>query len=160
MKPRVLMMSQEVHPIPPVKGAAVEQWIDAVAHRLKEYEPHVVSVPHPDRPDEEVADNVHYRRIRMGRVYKRLFRKLTRIDPWSYTDRVIRHARSIGPSIVHVHNAPQFVDAIAAGLPDTKMILHMHNEKNHPVHATVDALAGCSAYIRDWYRSRGFAARQ
>jgi len=74
MKPRVLFLAQEVHPIPPLKGAAVEQWIDAVAHLLTRYEAHVISVPHPARPDEEFDGRVRYHRIRVGRVYNRLFR--------------------------------------------------------------------------------------
>ena len=153
-------MSQEIHPIPPQKGAAVEQWMDAVAHRMSRYEPHLVSVPHPSRPDSEVQGHVHYRRIRMGNVYKRLFRKLTRMDPYSYTDRIIRYARSVHPAIVHVHNAPQFVDAMARGLPEAKIILHMHNEKKDVVHTRVAALVGCSGYIRDWYQARGFPAKR
>ena len=166
MKPRVLLMSQEVHPIPPMKGAAVEQWIDAVAHRLTRYEPHVVSVPHPTRPDREIEGGVHYRRIRVGRAYNRIFRKLTRLDPWSYADRVVAYARSIAPAIVHVHNVPRLVDplmrALAAptghpGRP-ARVILHMHNEKHDAVHAHLDALAACSAYVRDWYRGHGLAA--
>jgi glycosyltransferase involved in cell wall biosynthesis len=153
-------MSQEVHPIPPQKGAAVEQWMDAVAHRMSRYEPHLVSVPHPSRPDNEVQGHVHYRRIRMGNIYKRLFRKLTRLDPYSYTDRIIRYARSIHPAIVHVHNAPQFIDAVAHGLPEAKIILHMHNEKSETVRTRVDALVGCSAYIRRWYEARQFPAER
>lgn len=160
MTARVLLMSQEIHPIPPEKGAAVEQWIEAVAQRMARYEPHLVSVPHPRRPDSEVLGGVHYRRIRMGAAYKRLFRKLTRLDPWSYTDRVLRYARAVDPAILHIHNAPQFVDAMAKGLPSAKIILHMHNEKTDQVTGPVDALVGCSAYIRDWYQARRFPARR
>lgn len=160
MAPRVLLMSQEVHPIPPEKGAAVEQWIEAVAHRMSRYEPHLVSVPHPSRPDTEVQGRVHYQRIRMSDAYKRLFRKLTRLDPWSYIDRVLRYARTVDPAILHIHNAPQFVDIMAKGLPAAKIILHMHNEKSDKVHTSVAALAGCSAYIRDWYEQRQFPARR
>lgn len=160
MTRRVLLMSQEVHPIPPLKGAAVEQWMDAVAQRMSRYEPHLVSVPHPQRPDRETAGRVHYRRIRMSNAYKRVFRKLTRLDPWSYADRVLRYARSIEPAVLHIHNAPQFVDALARGLPQARIILHMHNEKTDSVRTRLDCLAGCSAYIRDWYRARGLAARR
>lgn len=154
VKPRVVMLSQEVHPIPPMKGAAVEQWIEAVAHRLKRHEPYLVSVPHPGRPDDEQVGDVHYRRIRMSRLYKRLFRKLTRLDPYPYVNRVLRYARAISPDIVHIHNAPQFVDALSAGLPQAQVILHMHNEKLDSFHSRVNALVGCSHYIRDWYQLR------
>lgn len=154
MKPRVLFLAQEIHSIPPVKGAAVEQWIAEVASRLCAYAPHIVSVPHPDRPDREVDGGVHYHRIRIGRIYNRMFRKLTRLDPWSYTDRVLSYVRRIEPAIVHIHNAPRLVRPLAAGYGGAKLILHMHNEKSDPVRAHVDALAACSGYIRDWYQAR------
>lgn len=158
MKPTVLMLSQEVHPIPPLKGAAVEQWIDAVAQRMTGFTPLIVSPPHPDRPDAEEVGGAHYRRIRMGRVYKRLFRKLTRLDPWSYVDRIAAAARAFNPAIVHVHNAPQFVAPLKKRLPEARFILHMHNEKRLPDLPPVEALAGCSDYIREWYRSSGARA--
>ena len=154
MKPHVLMMSQEVHPIPPVKGAAVEQWIDAVAHRLTRYQAHVASVPHPTRPDREADGEVHYCRIRIGRAYNRVFRKLTRLDPYSYIDRVVQYARSIQPAIVHIHNAPKFVLPVVRGVPGARVILHMHNEKEGGIGARVAALVGCSSYICEWYRDR------
>ncbi len=154
MRPPVLMLSQEVHPIPPTKGAAVEQWIDAVAHRMTRYQAYVVSVPHPTRPDREFDGDVHYHRIRIGRVYNRVFRKLTRLDPYSYIDRVTRYARSIRPAIVHIHNAPRFVLPVVQGVPGAKVILHMHNEKDDEIGARVAALVGCSDYICDWYRQR------
>ena len=158
MKPRILFLAQEVHPIPPVKGAAVEQWIDAVAHLLKRYEPHIISVPHPARPDNEVDGMVTYHRIRMGRIYNRIFRKLTRLDPFSYTDRILRYARSIKPVLIHIHNAPKFVDRLVGKIDGARTVLHMHNEKNDGVKSRLDALAGCSAYISKWFQQRGVIA--
>lgn len=160
MRARVLLLSQEVHPVPPLKGAAVEQWIEAVAHRMTRHEAHIVSVPHPLRADEESQDGVYYHRIRMGRLYKRLFRKLTRLDPWSYVDRIAGIARRVGPALLHVHNAPQFVDGLAEALPGIPLLLHMHNEKADPVRSRVAMLAGCSRYVADWYQARQFPARQ
>jgi glycosyltransferase involved in cell wall biosynthesis len=156
--PSVLLLSQEVHPIPPLKGAAVEQWIDAVAHGLSGYVPHVVSVPHPDLPDSQVVGGVRYHRIRVGRLYNRLFRKLTRLDPYSYVDRIIDYAGEVRPAIIHIHNAPQFVARIRERVNGARLLLHMHNEKAVPSLPAVDALCGCSRYISDWFRERGVAA--
>lgn len=158
--PCVLMLSQEVHPIPPLKGAAVEQWIDTVAHRISGFVPHVVSVPHPGLPDAQVVDGVRYQRIRVGVLYNRLFRKITRLDPYSYVDRIVAYAESVQPDIVHVHNAPQFVARLQAGLPRARLLLHMHNEKPVESLPPVDVLCGCSRYISDWFRARGLRARR
>jgi UDP-N-acetylglucosamine:(glucosyl)LPS alpha-1,2-N-acetylglucosaminyltransferase len=155
--PSVLLLSQEVHPIPPLKGAAVEQWIDAVAHQLSGYVPHVVSVPHPALPDSQIVDGVRYHRIRVGPLYNRLFRKLTRLDPYSYVDRIVAYAEAVRPVIIHVHNAPQFVPRLRT-VEGARLLLHMHNEKALPQLPEVEVLCGCSRYISDWFRGHGLAA--
>lgn len=158
MKSRVLLLSQEVHPIPPTKGAAVEQWIDAVSQRLTDFEPHIVSVPHPARPDKEVDGGVTYHRIRVGRVYNRLFRKITRIDPYPYIRRAADYAKAISAQIVHLHNAPHFVRPFREICPAALIVLHMHNEKAFEGTPSVASLVGCSRYVTEWYRERGLAA--
>jgi len=158
--PSVLFISQEVHPIPPLKGAAVEQWIDTVAHGLSGFVPHVVSVVHPNLPDSQVVGNVHYHRIRIGRLYNRLFRKLTRFDPYSYVDRIIDYASEVRPAIIHIHNAPQFVSRIRARVNEAKLLLHMQNEKPVQSLAPVDVFCGCSRYISNWFRERGVVAKR
>jgi glycosyltransferase involved in cell wall biosynthesis len=158
-KPIVLMLSQEVHPIPPLKGAAVEQWIDAVAHGMSDFVPHIVSVVHPILPDAEVVGGVHYHRVRIGRVYNRVFRKLTRIDPYPYIQRIVSYANAIRPAIIHIQNAPQFVSRLRAGVKDARLLLHMQNEKPVEGLPPVDAFCGCSKYITRWYRDNGLQAR-
>jgi len=138
----------------------VEQWIDAVSHRLSEFDPHIVSVPHPERPDIETAGGVTYHRIRVGRLYNRLFRKITRIDPYPYIRRVADYAKSVAARIVHLHNAPQFVAPLQSLLPAARLILHMHNEKNFHGMRKVACLVGCSQYVVDWHRRRGFPAER
>lgn len=156
---RVLMLSQEVHPIPPTKGAAVEQWIEAVAHRLEGFQVHVVSPLHPYRPRTEFDGRVHYHRISLSRLYRRLFRKLTRLDPYPYIQRVNRYAASIGVDIVHLHNAPHFVAPIVKRLPRAPLLLHMHNLKQLSHTDAVACLIGCSDFITDAYRGAAEAAR-
>lgn len=151
---RVLVLSQEVHPVPPTRGAAVEQWMDAVAHRMERWQPMIVSVPHPLRPNIENQGRVHYRRIAMSRLYKRLFRKLTRIDPWSYLDRVAAVARTMPPDLIHLHNAPGFVDGLTKRLPGVPLVLHMHNEMRTEFRSKVAAVVGCSRYIAEYYRKQ------
>lgn len=152
---RILILSQAVHPIPPEKGAAVEQWIDAVAHKLDRCDPLVISVPHSARPDSEQSGKVRYERVRIGRLYTRLFRKITRLDPWPYLDRVSVLAKRFGPDLIHLHNAPEFVDGLASRMRGVPIILHMHNTLPPNFSSEVAALVGCSRYVADWYCGRG-----
>ena len=150
--PRVLLLSQQVHPVPPQGGAAVEQWIDAVAHAMTRWDPLVVSVAHPVRPDSERVGRVRYERVRMGWLYVKLFRKLTRIDPWPYVDRVSALAREFQPDLIHLHNAPDLVDGLVRQVPGVPLVLHMHNTLPPRFSANIAALVGCSRYVADWYR--------
>lgn len=158
--PKVLLLSQDVHPIPPRKGAAVEQWIDAVARRMDRYQPLILATLGEGQPLAEEQGNVVYRRIRMGALYKRLFKKITRLDPYPYIDRVIRIARPYAPQLIHVHNAPMFVPALRAAFPEASLILHMHNERRLETPLDIDCLVGCSAYIQNWFRKEGKWLRQ
>ena len=153
--PKVLLLSQDVHPIPPCKGAAVEQWIDTVARRMDRYQPLILA---PLGEGQSLADeqgNVVYRRIRMGAIYKRLFKKITRLDPFPHIDRVIRIARPYAPQLIHLHNAPMFAPALRAAFPEARLILHMHNERRLERSLDIDCLVGCSAYIQSWFRKEG-----
>ena len=83
-----------------------------VCRRLAGFEPHIVCIAADDYPDEEQRDGIFFHRIRMGRLYKRLFQKITRIDPWSYAGRAAALIDRIKPDIVHVHNAPRLTREI------------------------------------------------
>ncbi|MBF0308233.1 MAG: glycosyltransferase [Magnetococcales bacterium] len=156
---RVLLMTQEIHPIPPVKGAAVEYWIYAVSKRLENYQPFIVSPPHPFRPDWEREGDVQFQRIGIGRLYTRLFRKLTRLDPYGYVDRVAHYARREKIGLIHIQNAPKLVAPLRAKVPGAKIILHMQNDMDVSGLPELDGLAGCSEYILDRCREQGVKAR-
>lgn len=150
MAKRVVMVTGPVHAVPSPYGAAVESWIYEVSRRLTGYEPHVICPAHSEMPDTEVAEGVHYHRIRFGALYKRLFQKITRLDPSSYSKRAADIVREVGADIVHVHNntngyAPPLLEMVR-GRATT--VLHMHNvQKVDGVE--VDGLAGCSRFIVD-----------
>ncbi len=165
--PSVLMLAPEGRPVPPLAPTRVEQWIDAVAHAVSGVVPHVVCAPHPGLPDSHVVDGVRYHRIRVGALYDRLFRSLTRLDPYPYVDRIIAYAETVRPEIIHVHDAPQLVARLRAGVAGARLIVHMHDASavEHGEHALdrlpeVDALCGCSRYITDRFRARGVRARR
>jgi len=60
--------------------------------------------------------------------------------------------------LIHIHNAPQFVDGLAGKIPGARVMLHMHNEKDYPLAGRLDALVACSDYINRWFREKGVAA--
>lgn len=161
MRKKVLMVSGPIHPNPPLKGAAVETWMYEVSKRFIGFEPHIVSISHPFYPDEEYKDDIFFHRIHFGRLYKRLFQKITRVDPLSYPKRVARVIHDVRPDLVHMHNFIRWFDPLVKNLNknSVKTILHMHNEVVVTNDIEVDAFAGCSKYIVDSYKGTAVKAK-
>ncbi len=151
---KVVMVTGPVHPVPPIKGAAVETWIYEVSKRLMAFEPHIVSISHPFYPEREYRDGIYFHRIRLGRLYRRLFQKMTKLDPLSYERRIMRVIDEVGPDIVHIHNyAPgRLIEGLRK--KGIKTVLHMHNEREIG-RLKVDLFLGCSNYITDFYLKKG-----
>ncbi|MDO8597669.1 MAG: glycosyltransferase, partial [Sulfuricaulis sp.] len=123
--------------------------------RLAGFEPHIVCISADDYSDEERRDGIFFHRIRMGRFYKRLFEKITRLDPYSYARRVARRLAAVGPDIVHVHNAPTlFAQLAALYRRPARFILHMHNEMPVEPLPPGAVLFVVSRYLKEWYAAR------
>jgi glycosyltransferase involved in cell wall biosynthesis len=149
------MVANPVHAIPPRKGAAVEWWMHQVCRKLHAHERHIVCIAEAGYATQERIDDVQFHRVRIGRLYKRLFQKITRLDPYSYSRRVAAILRRIRPDIVHVHNAPRLYTALRERLgPPATYVLHMHNEVDFDPLPSGASLFVVSQYLRDWYRTR------
>lgn len=150
---KVVMIGQENHPIPPFKGAAVEWWMNEVAKRLITFRTYLFSVSDMWLPNKEYRDGVYYQRFNVGRVYKRLFRKITKLDPYPYEKRLAKAMDRLSPDILHVHNAPRLLARITKFTKaKPRIILHMHNEDKTINGIEFDALVGCSKYIVNRYK--------
>jgi UDP-N-acetylglucosamine:(glucosyl)LPS alpha-1,2-N-acetylglucosaminyltransferase len=154
MSKKVLMVAGPVHTNPPLKGAAVETWMYEVSKRLIGYEPHIVSISHPFYPLKEYRDGIYFHRIRFGRLYKRLFQKITKFDPLSYPKRINRIIDEVKPDIVHMHNSIKWFVPVVEHLKNRniKAILHMHNVTDVTAQLEVDAFVGCSNFIVESYK--------
>lgn len=146
-----VMISAPIHSIPPRTGAAVEWWMYQVSQRLDGFESHIVAIGKDDEPLVETLQGVAFHRIKIGRVYKRIFQKITRLDPWSYAHRANRIIEQVGADIVHVHNTPPLFTKLVRlnRNPRRCYVLHMHNEKN------TDVLPGrCDMFVVSQYLER------
>ena len=160
MPKKVLMMGSDVHPVPPLKGAAVEMWMVEVSMRLFCYEPHIVSISHPSYPLEEYKDGIFFHRIHLSRLYKRLFQKITNLDPLSYPKRVCKIIDEIKPDILHMHNSLRAFIPLLSALQGRgpKTVLHLQNEFRLDTRLQVDAFVGCSRHIMDFYQEKPIQA--
>lgn len=52
--PTVALIGPELYPIPPIRGGAVELFIDRLAARLRRWRPVVIGPSDPELPDHEI----------------------------------------------------------------------------------------------------------
>lgn len=153
MPKKVLMFANPIHPIPPLKGAAVESWIYEVSKRIISFEPHIISIGSPYYPKEEYREGIYFHRISFNPLYKRIFQKITRWDPLSYTHKALRIIENINPEIIHIHNISKWALQLIEKLNGKfKIILHLHNKVLIEKNIKIDVLVGCSKYILDLYK--------
>ena len=157
---RVVMIAGPVQAVPPQKGAAVEWWMLQVCRQFAHgdaIEPHLIAIAAPGQALHEVIDGVQVHRIRFGRLYRRVFQKLTRLDPFSFAHRATQLARRIKPDIIHVHNAPELAGELRCRFPTRPVIFHAHNEFAANRVARGMALFTVSHSLARTYQMLGFA---
>ncbi|WP_432722983.1 glycosyltransferase [Jeongeupia wiesaeckerbachi] len=148
---KVLMTCAPIHPVPPRHSAAVEWWMYQVGLRSR----HELLIACTHQPgyaiDERVSERLRIHRVQIGRAYKRLFQKWTKLDPHGYADRVLAQARRHDAELVYVHNSISTYAEIKRRARDLPLVLHMHNEQPAGELTAADRLVVPSRYLRDWY---------
>lgn len=158
MKPTVAHLLPNYNPFPPRYAAGTELRVEQVALRQQRYRPVVICGWFPGELEMETLGQMNVRRIRIGRVYRRIFQKITRWDPYPYTERMWRHIQREQASLIHIHNEPKLLAGLSRHLAaDSRpVIVHVANEK--PLMrfelSRVDRWIACSRYIADWLVSQ------
>lgn len=118
---RVVLVCTEKLPVPPVRGGAIQAYIDGVAPLLaREHEVTVVSCADPDLPLEEVRGGVHHRRMPGSNKREAYYRA------------VHAYLAQRQPDAVVVYNRPRMVPYLAQAAPEAAMLLSLHNEMFDP----------------------------
>jgi len=124
------MIPPPFHTVPPLKGAAVETWIDEVSKRIISYEMHIISIGSNYLAKNSFSEGVYYHRITFSKIYKRIFQNILGWDVHSYNKRVINIIKEVNPDLVHIHNyrdANEIIKWLKKFRPDVKILYHMHN---------------------------------
>jgi len=154
MKRTVAHLVPDHNPFPPAYAAGTELRVEQVARRQRRYRAVVVCGWFEGQAETEEQGTMRIRRIRVGRLYRRLFRKITRLDPLPYTERMWRIALEEGAEILHIHNEPKLLAGLSGRLKEAALpvVVHVANEKALPKHAVgrVTRWVACSRYIGDW----------
>lgn len=119
---RNLLICTEKLPVPPVRGGAIQTYIQAVAPRLaRRHQLTIIGVSDPDLPERESRDGVEYRRVPGGAFHVYLQNVLN----------LLREERR-GYDLVHLFNRPRMVLPVKSVLPHSRLVLSLHNEMFRP----------------------------
>ncbi len=115
---KVLMICTEKLPIPPVRGGAIQTYIDGVSSILsKHHQLTILGVDDPDLPAKQKIGAIQYVRI-PGKL------------PDIYLKHVVEYLRNNHRNydLLHVFNRPKFISEIRQAAPRARIILSMHND--------------------------------
>lgn len=143
---RMALICTEKLPVPPVRGGAIQTYIDGVLPFLEaRHAVTVVGRTDPTLPDREWAGGVRYVRISADD------------GPEAYANGVAAFLATEPWDVVACFNRPAFVERIAAAAPGARLVLSLHNEMFQPerllprqarqVLALVDAVVTISDFI-------------
>ena len=98
--------------------------------RYKRYKPYLFSSAFAGRPDEEILEGVHIKRIRSNIIDRTLFAITHFKNPdHHYVHRVAEEIKKLKIKIVHVRNRPLYMPYLRELLEGgVKLILHEHNQ--------------------------------
>lgn len=134
---RITQVASASLPVPPIKGGAVQLWMDKVARGLAAR--HAVQVIAPWDPRQAIRETdgaLTYSRIRFGKAYKRIFKKILGVDPFGYPERMAILARQFSPELLHLHGGgstwlPAIRRRLGRAVPT---IIHLHNVPDEEMH--------------------------
>lgn len=158
-RPTIAHLLPAYNPFPPVYPAGTELRVEQVSLRQQRYRPVVVCAAFRGQPEQETIGAMSIRRITIGRIYRRLFQKITRLDPLPYTARMWNVVQQENASLIHIHNEPKLLAGLAPYLAKTPLptVVHVANEKPLPKAAVplVTRWVACSRYIKQWIADSG-----
>jgi glycosyltransferase involved in cell wall biosynthesis len=153
-KPTVAHLLPNYNAFPPVIPAGTELRVEQVSLRQQRYRPVVVAGWFDNQPVQEEIGSMRVRRIRFGRVYRRLFQKISRLDPLPYGKRMWRIVQEEGAKILHIHNEPKLLNMLAPLLQQQPMpvVVHIANQKPFKPEnlGLVSRFVACSHFMARW----------
>ena len=112
----ILMICTEKLPVPPVRGGAIQTYIEGVSSFLsKHHDVTILGTPDPSLPGDEVVNNIRYARTPGGLVE-------------TYMEGVTQFLQSHTFDVIHIFNRPRLVLPVRQYAPDARLILSMHND--------------------------------
>lgn len=114
---KILMICTEKLPVPPVRGGAIQTYIQGISGKLAlKHDLTILGTTDSSLPLQESRDNIQYVRIDGQQIFE------------IYADQVIDFLRDQSFDLIHVFNRPRLIPLIREVAPHARLILSMHND--------------------------------
>lgn len=118
---KVLMICTEKLPVPPVRGGAIQTYIEGITPMLaKNHNLTVLGISDPSLPGEETKNQVHYVRVDGDGSLE------------SYIEHVVNYLKNHSFDLIHIFNRPRLVMPVRQFASNARLILSMHNDMFGP----------------------------
>lgn len=138
---------------------AIVAWENA--RHFRSVAPLIISAREDERAAFELVAGIPVHRLAEGRLYRRLFRKVTRLDPWPLHRRAAGIIRDLPVELVHVHQlefpVADFLKTLKRKIP---VLVHAHVTTGafDPGRGIADAYLAASHYVRERLLAKGYPA--
>ncbi|PLR68992.1 MULTISPECIES: glycosyltransferase family 4 protein [Bacillaceae] len=110
---KIALIATEKLPVPAIKGGAIQIYLDSIAPLLaQKHEVTILSIQHPDLPETETRNGVHYIRFAVS----------------DYLSLLAEHIKNTQYDVIHLCNRPAWIPPLHAHSPNSRWILSVHNE--------------------------------
>jgi len=116
----ILMIVTEKLPVPPVRGGAIQTYVDALAPHLgKAHKLTILGITDPTLPERESRGGITYVRVPGGELD-------------TYTAGVTEFLKKNSFDLIHIFNRPRMVLPVRGVAPKARIILSLHNDMFEP----------------------------
>jgi spore coat protein SA len=115
---KIAFISPDSLPVPPIRGGAVQLYIDEVIRRISKH--HDITLF--SSGDSNMTNPYDKNRIH-----------LIRVDKANYIQDVSRKIQGAGFDIIHTFNRPHFMEYLMQSSPQSKFVLNLHNRMDENV---------------------------
>ncbi|TDL80610.1 glycosyltransferase family 4 protein [Peribacillus frigoritolerans] len=110
---KIALIATEKLPVPAIKGGAIQIYLDSIAPLLaQKHDVTILSIQHPDLPETETRNAVHYIRFAES----------------DYLSLLAEHVKITKYDVIHLCNRPAWIPLLYAESPSSRWILSVHNE--------------------------------
>jgi spore coat protein SA len=113
---KVLIISTEKLPVPPIRGGAIQTYIAGSLPSLsKKYDITILGITDPSLPERETMDGIKYVRV-PGKLLE------------IYREGIVNYLKNETFDLIHIFNRPRLVIPVREVCPTSRLVLSMHND--------------------------------